>query len=72
MKTLIEGRTTFIIAHRLATIIGADWILVLQNGRIAEQGTHEQLLLGGGIYRNFFRRQIESAPLDFLQGSPAF
>ena len=67
MKTLIEGRTTFIIAHRLATIIEADWILVLQNGRIAEQGTHEQLLPAGGIYRNFFRRQIESAPLDLLQ-----
>ncbi|HOQ05272.1 MAG TPA: ABC transporter ATP-binding protein [Anaerohalosphaeraceae bacterium] len=70
MQNLIRGRTTFIIAHRLATVIHADWILVLQNGRIVEQGTHLQLVSQNGIYRDFFRRQMQSAQLDLLVDSP--
>jgi len=72
MQNLIRGRTTFIIAHRLATVMGADWILVLQSGQIVEQGTHSQLVSQNGIYRDFFRRQMESAPLDLLAAPPLF
>ena len=47
---LSKGRTTLVIAHRLSTIRHADEIIVIDNGRIAERGTHEQLLELGGIY----------------------
>ena len=50
LERLRRGRTCFLIAHRLATVRTADRILVLQDGRIAEQGTHQQLLDAGGIY----------------------
>jgi ATP-binding cassette subfamily B protein len=61
MATLLEGRTTFVIAHRLSTIRRADNILVLEEGRIVEQGTHEALMRAGGDYREMVRRQTETA-----------
>lgn len=66
MHRLMAGRTTFIIAHRLSTVTGADNILVLQKGRIAEQGTHAALMDKGGIYRQFYRRQIELGQANLL------
>lgn len=52
LETLMEGRTTFVIAHRLATICRADRILVIEDGRIVKQGTHDELLgSAGGLYR---------------------
>ncbi len=57
LATLTKGRTTFIIAHRLSTIRKADQILVIENGRIAEQGTHEQLIATEGRYYNLFTYQ---------------
>ncbi|MFB9326729.1 ABC transporter ATP-binding protein [Paenibacillus aurantiacus] len=60
MKTLLKGRTSFIIAHRLSTIRGADCILVIQDGRIAERGTHEELLAQGGLYHELHGRQFET------------
>ncbi|MCP4421979.1 MAG: ABC transporter ATP-binding protein [Chloroflexi bacterium] len=57
LDTLMEGRTSFVIAHRLSTIVGADQIVVLDNGRIVEQGTHQQLLAQKGRYYNLYTMQ---------------
>ncbi len=54
LKRLMENRTTFIIAHRLSTIVDADLILVLDNGRIVEQGNHRALLEQGGLYAELY------------------
>jgi len=61
MDRLVCGRTTFIIAHRLSTIVNADCILVLNNGSIAESGTHLELLAQRGIYHDLYERQFTSA-----------
>ena len=54
MDTLMKGRTSFIIAHRLSTIKNADLILVLKDGDIIEQGTHEELLKKNGLYKSLY------------------
>jgi len=59
MDNLMHGRTSFIIAHRLSTIRNADLILVLDQGDIVEQGSHEQLLAQGGFYANLYNSQFE-------------
>jgi ATP-binding cassette subfamily B protein len=58
MSELMKGRTAFVIAHRLSTIRGADVILVMNHGRIVEQGTHEGLLAKGGFYANLYNSQF--------------
>lgn len=60
MDTLMKGRTSFIIAHRLSTIKNADLILVLKDGDIVEQGTHEELLKKNGLYKSLYSSQFES------------
>lgn len=60
MKTLMQGRTSFVIAHRLSTIQNADMILVIQNGAVAEKGTHEELLRLGGIYSSLYNSQFKA------------
>lgn len=58
LAQLMQGRTTLIIAHRLATVQIADRILVLDKGRIAERGTHDELLVRGGIYADLYAQQF--------------
>jgi ATP-binding cassette subfamily B protein/subfamily B ATP-binding cassette protein MsbA len=60
MATLLAGRTTFVIAHRLSTIHRADLILLMEDGRIIEQGTHDELMRAGGTYADMVRRQMEA------------
>lgn len=57
---LMQGRTSFIVAHRLSTILEADLILVMNNGKVIEQGTHEQLLAKHGFYERLFNSQFET------------
>ena len=59
MDRLMEGRTSFVIAHRLSTIKDADLILVMRDGDIVEQGTHDQLLEAGGFYADLYNSQFE-------------
>ena len=60
MDNLMRGRTSFIIAHRLSTIRDADSILVMRDGDIVEQGSHEELLAKGGFYAQLYNSQFEN------------
>ena len=57
----MKGRTSFVITHCLSTIRDADLILVMNNGDIVEQGSHEELLKNGGFYANLYNSQFEMA-----------
>ena len=65
MEELLRGRSTLIIAHRLSTVLRADRLVVLDRGRIVEEGTHADLLLGEGTYARLYRGQFRAA--DSLQ-----
>ncbi|MEY2819187.1 MAG: hypothetical protein RL275_2650 [Chloroflexota bacterium] len=58
LKRVMAGRTSIVIAHRLSTILAADMILVMDRGRIVERGTHEELLVTGGIYSQLYETQF--------------
>jgi len=64
MENLMHNRTSFIIAHRLSTIRDADLILVMQDGDIAEQGTHEGLLAANGFYASLYNSQFETSEVS--------
>ncbi len=67
LDTLMRGRTSFVIAHRLSTIINADQIVVLDDGQIVEQGTHEELLARRGRYYNLYTMQWAKLDAAFSQ-----
>lgn len=64
LATALQGRTSLVIAHRLSTVREADMILVIDQGRIVEQGRHEDLLLAGGLYADLYRIQFEGQDPD--------
>ena len=70
LKPLFKGRTSIVIAHRLSTILAADLILVLDHGRLVEQGKHATLLAQDGLYANLFRTQFER-PLQYAAEASA-
>ena len=57
-ERMMEGRTSFIVAHRLSTIRNADLILVMKDGSIIEQGTHDELIAKGGFYHTLYNSQF--------------
>jgi len=63
LAALMEHRTTFVIAHRLATVLDAHQILVMDGGRIVERGTHAELVAESGLYRKLYDLQFRPAPL---------
>jgi ATP-binding cassette subfamily B protein len=58
LETVMVGRTSLVIAHRLSTILAADLILVVDEGRLVEQGTHQELLAKGGLYASLYETQF--------------
>ena len=62
LNALVHGRTTLVIAHRLSTVLTADTILVIEDGKIVERGTHAELLDGGGKYAHLYRNEVGDKP----------
>ena len=61
LERLMNGRTSFVIAHRLSTVLNADVILAMENGKIVEIGTHQELLAQGGLYARLYHLQFAAS-----------
>ena len=72
MAALRTERTSFVIAHRLSTIRDADLILVMEEGRIVEQGNHDQLIDRGGAYADLYNAQFSGPDVDLSPVGPGF
>ena len=64
LDTALQGRTAIVIAHRLSTIRAADQILVVDDGRVVEQGTHADLLAAGGLYATLYATQYDGGAAE--------
>ena len=62
LETLMQGRTTFVIAHRLSTVRRADRIIVMDRGAVVEEGTHKELVGAGGLYKQLYDIQFRDYP----------
>jgi ATP-binding cassette subfamily B multidrug efflux pump len=71
MSALRSDRTSFVIAHRLSTIRDADLILVMEDGRIVERGSHAELLSAGGAFAKLYAAQFQGAATDLDDGPDA-
>ena len=60
LQILIQGKTTIMIAHRLSTLRDADSLIVIENGKVAERGTHDELMAKDGVYHKLYSLQIEA------------
>jgi len=72
LRSLRRGRTTFVIAHRLSTIESADQILVMEEGRVIERGTHDELLAANGRYRQLYDKQYHIERDQFINPGEDF
>jgi ATP-binding cassette subfamily B protein len=70
LAELLKGRTALVIAHRLSTVRAADRILVLQRGRLVEQGNHEQLIAQGGLYARLHELQFSRTETPSTRAMP--
>jgi ATP-binding cassette subfamily B protein len=69
LSEALTNRTAIVIAHRLSTIVSADRILVVDDGRIVEEGTHERLLARNGVYADLYRTQYRTEPAGPIEES---
>ncbi len=66
LKKIMHNRTSIIISHRISTVKDADMIVVLDGGKIAERGTHEELVAHGGLYAELYNKQLLEQELEQL------
>jgi len=66
LQRLMKGKTSIVIAHRLATVQNADVIFVIDRGTIVQQGSHEELIKGGGLYAQLYQTQFRHQEVDIF------